>query len=48
MPDARIAVSTMGSSTPLLTGTVHALEDAAEAERLVQAYVGKGANIITR
>lgn len=48
MPDARIAVSTMGASTLLLTGTVHAPEDAAEAERLVQAYVGKGANIITR
>ena len=48
MPDARIGVSTMGSSTFLLTGTVGAPEDAAEAERLVQAYVGKDANVISR
>ncbi|KQM20662.1 secretion system protein [Novosphingobium sp. Leaf2] len=48
MPDAQIAVSTMGSNTFLLTGTVKAPEDAAEAERLVQAYAGKDANIITR
>lgn len=48
MPGARIGVSTMGSSTFLLTGTVQAPEDAAEAERLVQAYVGKDANVISR
>ncbi|WP_132387417.1 type II and III secretion system protein family protein [Novosphingobium sp. PhB165] len=48
MPDARIGVSTMGSSTFLLTGTVKTPEDAAEAERLVQAYVGKDANVISR
>jgi pilus assembly protein CpaC len=48
MPDAKIGVSTMGSNTFLLTGTVRAPEDAAEAERLVQAYAGKDANVITR
>jgi pilus assembly protein CpaC len=48
MPDAKIGVSTMGSSTFLLTGTVRSPEDAAEAERLVQAFVGKEANVITR
>lgn len=48
MPDARIAVSTMGSNTFLLTGTVKTPEDAAEAERLVQAYVGDSANVISR
>jgi pilus assembly protein CpaC len=35
MPDAKIQVATMGSNTVLLTGTVAAPEDAAEAERLV-------------
>ena len=48
MPDAKVAVSTMGTNTFLLTGTVGAPEDAAEAERLVQAYVGKDANVISR
>lgn len=48
MPDARIGVSTMGSSTFLLTGTVRTPEDASEAERLVQAYVGDKANVISR
>ena len=48
MPDAKIGVSTMGSNTFLLTGTVKSPEDAAEAERLVQAYAGKEANVITR
>lgn len=48
MPDAQIGVSTMGSNTFLLTGTVKAPEDAAEAERLVQAFVGKEANVISR
>ena len=48
MPDAKIAVSTMGTNTVLLTGTVAAPEDAAEAQRLVQAFVGKDANVITR
>jgi len=48
MPDARIGVATMGTSTFLLTGTVRSPEDAAEAERLVQAYVGKEATVISR
>ena len=48
MPEAKIGVSTMGTNTFLLTGTVKAPEDAAEAERLVQAYVGKEANVISR
>jgi pilus assembly protein CpaC len=48
MPDAKIAVSTMGTNTFLLTGTVAAPEDAAEAQRLVQAFVGKEANVISR
>lgn len=48
MPEANITVSTMGSNTVLLTGTVAAPEDAAEAERLVQAFVGDEANVIAR
>lgn len=48
MPEAKIGVSTMGTNTFLLTGMVKSPEDAAEAERLVQAYAGKDANIITR
>lgn len=48
MPEAKIGVSTMGSNTFLLTGTVKSPEDAAEAERLVQAYAGKETNVISR
>jgi pilus assembly protein CpaC len=48
MPEAHVTVSTLGPTTVLLTGTVAAPEDAAEAQRLVQAYIGKDANIITR
>lgn len=48
MPDAKVNVSTMGTNTVLLTGTVAAPEDAAEAERLVQAFLGEQANVITR
>lgn len=48
MPEAKIGVSTMGSNTFLLTGTVKTPEDASEAERLVQAYVGDDANVISR
>lgn len=48
MPEAKISVSTMGTKTFLLTGTVKAPEDAAEAERLVSAYVGEGATVISR
>jgi pilus assembly protein CpaC len=48
MPEAKIGVSTMGANTFLLTGTVKAPEDAAEAERLVAAFVGSNANVISR
>lgn len=48
MPDAKIAVATMGVNTVLLTGTVAAPEDAAEAQRLVEAFVGQGTNVISR
>jgi len=48
MPDAKVAVSTMGTNTFLLTGTVASPEDASEAKRLVEAFVGKEANVITR
>jgi pilus assembly protein CpaC len=48
MPDAKVSVSTMGANTVLLTGTVGAPEDAAEAERLVQAFLGEEANVISR
>lgn len=48
MPEAKIAVATMGQNTVLLTGTVAAPEDAAEAQRLVEAFVGGGTNVISR
>ena len=48
MPEADIVVSTMGSNTVLLTGTVAAPEDAAEAERLVEAFTGGNSNVISR
>jgi pilus assembly protein CpaC len=48
MPEAKIQVATMGTNTVLLTGTVAAPEDAAEAERLVAAFVGDDANVVTR
>ncbi|MEE4199833.1 type II and III secretion system protein family protein [Erythrobacter sp.] len=48
MPEAQVSVATMGTGTVLLTGTVSAPEDAAEAERLVQAFLGEDANVITR
>jgi pilus assembly protein CpaC len=48
MPDAKVGVATMGANTVLLTGTVGAPEDAAEAERLVEAFLGEGANVISR
>ncbi len=48
MPEAQISVATMGTNTVLLTGTVAAPEDAAEAERLVAAFVGEDANVISR
>ncbi len=48
MPEADIRIATMGTNTVLLTGTVAAPEDAAEAERLVSAFIGDGANVISR
>ncbi|MEL6529203.1 MAG: type II and III secretion system protein family protein [Pseudomonadota bacterium] len=48
MPEAKIGIATMGANTVLLTGTVAAPEDAAEAERLVQAFIGEDANVISR
>jgi pilus assembly protein CpaC len=48
MPDAKVGVATMGTNTVLLTGTVGAPEDAAEAERLVQAFLGTETNVISR
>ncbi len=48
MPNAKVNVATMGTDTVLLTGTVKAPEDAAEAERLVQAFLGDQTNVITR
>ena len=48
MPQAKISVATMGSNVILLTGTVAAPEDAAEAQRLVEAYVGTDTNVISR
>ena len=51
MPDAKVTVTTIGSNTVLLTGTVASPEDAAEAQRLVAAFVankdGKN-NVISR
>src|SRR5690606_36440791 len=48
MPEASIQVATMVTNTVLLTGTVAAPEDAAEAERLVEAFIGEGANVVSR
>ena len=48
MPEAKIAVATMGTNTVLLTGTVAAPEDAAEAQTLVEAFVGEDTNVISR
>ena len=48
MPEAKINVATMGTNTVLLTGTVAAPEDAAEAQRLVEAFVGEETNVISR
>ncbi len=48
MPEANIQIATMGTNTVLLTGTVAAPEDAAEAERLVSAFVGNETNVVSR
>ena len=47
MPEAQIVATPMNGLI-LLTGTIAAPDDAAEAERLVQAYVGKDTRIISR
>lgn len=47
MPDAKINVATVNGLV-LLTGSVATPSDVAEAERLVQAYVGDGLQVISR
>lgn len=47
MPDAQIQATPMNGLV-LLTGTVAQPDDAAEAERLVQAYVGPSAKVLVR
>ena len=47
MPDASIVATTMNGLV-LLTGTVAAPEDSAEAERLVKAFVGGNTEIVSR
>lgn len=47
MPGANIAVNKMNGMV-LLTGTIAAPEDAAEAERLTQAFVGKETTVVSR
>jgi pilus assembly protein CpaC len=47
MPEAKIVTSTM-NNTVLLTGTIAAPEDAAEAERLVKAFVDSKTTVISR
>ncbi len=47
MPDAKIVATPMNGMM-LLTGTVAAPADAAEAERLVQMFVGDGTKVLSR
>ncbi|MCW3836071.1 pilus assembly protein N-terminal domain-containing protein [Sphingomonas canadensis] len=47
MPDAEIVATPMNGLV-LLTGTVKSPSDVAEAERLVQAFVGKDTQIVSR
>lgn len=47
MPEADIRATPM-SGLVLLTGTVAQPDDAAEAERLVQAFVGEGTQVVSR
>jgi len=47
MPDAKISSNTMNGFV-LLTGTVQSPDDAAEAERLVQAFVGDQTKVLSR
>lgn len=47
MPEAKISANTMNGFV-LLTGTVQSPDDAAEAERLVQAFVGDQTKVLSR
>jgi pilus assembly protein CpaC len=47
MPEAQIQATPMNNLV-LLTGTVGSPEDVAEAQRLVQAYIGEGTQVVTR
>ena len=47
MPESKISVSTMNGIV-LLTGTVQNPNDAAEAEELVQTFVGKDTKVVSR
>ncbi len=47
IPGANIAVNKMNGMV-LLTGTIKAPEDAAEAERLTQAFAGKDVTVVSR
>jgi pilus assembly protein CpaC len=47
MPDAAIEATSMNNLV-LLTGTVGAPTDVEEAQRLVQAYVGEGTQVVSR
>ena len=47
MPEASIQATPMNGLV-LLTGTVASPDDAAEAERLVKAYVGPGSDVVSR
>ena len=47
MPEASISANTMNGFV-LLTGTVQSPDDAAEAERLVQAFVGETTKVLSR
>jgi len=47
MPEAAIQATPMNNLV-LLTGTVASPDDAAEAQRLVKAYVGSGTEVVSR
>jgi pilus assembly protein CpaC len=47
MPEAQVQATPMNNLV-LLTGTVSSPEDAAEAARLTQAYIGEGTQVVSR
>ena len=47
MPDAKITATPLNGAV-LLTGTVAGPQDAADAEQLVQAFVGEGVKVLSR